>query len=120
MTRQADLAGCIARIEWAEHAVRELNGLALERATMDDDEPVDDGSLLVRAALLASNVVHQLRSTLDNLVWQLVILNGEEPDSRNAFPIFAVHNSKSRSEMAKKVRGTHKKHAALIEECQPY
>lgn len=33
-------------------------------------------------------IVHNLRSALDHLVWQLVIANGAEPSSKNEFPIF--------------------------------
>ena len=32
-------------------------------------------------------IIHDYRSALDNLVWQLVILNGGEPDSGHSFPI---------------------------------
>jgi hypothetical protein len=44
-----------------------------------DDRPV---------SALLGDFVHNLRSSLDHLVWQLVIANGGQPTSRNAFPIF--------------------------------
>jgi hypothetical protein len=32
--------------------------------------------------------LHDLRSALDNLVWQLVLVNGKEPGDHNQFPIY--------------------------------
>ena len=32
-------------------------------------------------------IVYNLRSSLDHLVWQLVLINGKQPSRRNAFPI---------------------------------
>ena len=37
--------------------------------------------------LLVGDFVHNLRASLDHLVWQLVLLNGERPTRSNQFPI---------------------------------
>jgi hypothetical protein len=40
-----------------------------------------------RFGLIAGDYIHNVRSTLDYLIWQLVIANGETPDRSNQFPI---------------------------------
>jgi hypothetical protein len=72
-------------------------------------------------------IVHNARSALDNLVWQLVILNGKEPEKWNSFPIF---DDKPKKGFARVVRGTsdkpgclagvHKDAVTIIESAQPY
>lgn len=37
--------------------------------------------------LLVGDFVHNLRASLDHLVWQLVLLNGKQPSRSNQFPI---------------------------------
>jgi hypothetical protein len=37
---------------------------------------------------IVGDVIHDLRSALDNLVWQLVIANGCDPGRHNQFPIY--------------------------------
>ena len=39
-------------------------------------------------SLISSDVLSNLRSTLDHLAYQLVIASGNQPDRRTAFPIF--------------------------------
>ena len=41
----------------------------------------------IRFCIIAGDLVHNLRSALDHLVWQLVIRDGQEPSRRNEFPI---------------------------------
>lgn len=38
--------------------------------------------------VLFGDMLHNLRSALDHLAWQLVRVNGHQPDSRTTFPIF--------------------------------
>jgi hypothetical protein len=50
------------------------------------DEVAD---LPARLALITGDAVHNLRSALDHLIWQLVIANGGEPDEmRTEFPVW--------------------------------
>ena len=39
-------------------------------------------------SLLAGDVIHNLRSALDHLIYQLVIANGAKPDTSTAFPLW--------------------------------
>ncbi len=86
-----------------------------------------------RWGAIFGEIVHDLRSALDNLVWQLVVLNGGNPDNRHSFPICAKEPSKgfaveTRREWTDK-RGR-KQHAplfglsddavAIVAACQPY
>lgn len=43
----------------------------------------------------SGEIVHNLRSALDHLVWQLVIANGHEPTTRNQFPVFSAQREYS-------------------------
>lgn len=42
----------------------------------------------IRFCCIAGDIVHNLRSALDHLVWQLVLRDGQEPSDRNQFPIY--------------------------------
>lgn len=39
-------------------------------------------------AVISGDVLHNLRSALDHLVWQLVLANGGKPNSNTAFPVW--------------------------------
>jgi hypothetical protein len=65
-----------------------------------DDPDIEDGWMVIRFVDVRSEpdprwgvrvgeFLHDLRSALDNLVWQLVLANGEEPGDHNQFPIYA-------------------------------
>jgi hypothetical protein len=80
-------------------------------------------------SVMCGNIVHNLRSALDHLVWQMVLANGiqaPKTGSRgNAFPIKVTPPGKGEtfaSIYAKngKLAGVHPDHIALIEEFQPY
>jgi hypothetical protein len=62
--------------------------------------------------------LHDLRSALDNLVWQLVLLNGEEPWDKNQFPIYN-RNVPSRHRLDEMLRGVRPDHRTQIEDLQP-
>lgn len=40
-------------------------------------------------SVILGEIIHDLRSALDHLVWQLVIANGKSPTKKNQFPIFS-------------------------------
>lgn len=77
--------------------------------------------------LVLGDMVHNLRSALDHLVWQLVILNGEKPRRQNQFPIVgtkaeywevqANHTESSRDRMLSRVSDPHR---AFIDVVQPF
>jgi hypothetical protein len=118
--RTADLGGCLTRLAWTEDAVRAINDLSCRLAVIESPGP-DRAELLAEATLLTSNIVHQLRSTLDNFVRELVILNGVAAPTRdNAFPIRRVDNSPSRKKLKTCLAGVSPKHVDVITDCQPW
>jgi hypothetical protein len=77
--------------------------------------------------------LHDLRSALDNLVWQLVLLNGETPGDHNQFPIFtdttrpprparlpALRTVPGATRIDDMLYGVAPEHAATIKSLQPY
>ena len=63
--------------------------------------------------------LHDLRSALDNLVWQLVLLNGETPWCKNQFPIY-TERAPSQHRLDEMLRGVRADHRAQIEDLQAY
>jgi len=45
------------------------------------------GSVPARFGLIAGDILQCMRSSLDYLVWELVLANGQQPNGQNAFPI---------------------------------
>jgi len=70
-------------------------------------------------SVLLSEVVHHLRAALDNLVWQLVILNNAEPFCRNQFPVY-TKSAPASGRLDTMLRGVRCDHRARIEGMQPY
>lgn len=51
--------------------------------------PAWQSSRVLRWGAVLGEIVHDFRSALDNLVWQLVLLNGGVPDEAHNFPVRA-------------------------------
>jgi hypothetical protein len=90
------------------------DGLHVSRVRISEYPPA-------RLGLLFGEVLSNWRSALDNLAYQLILLNGRTPGERETvgFPIF----DKERSFHAvgvKRIRGVRAEHAAIIEGLQPY
>lgn len=77
--------------------------------------------------------LHDLRSALDNLVYQLVLVNGKEPGDHNQFPIYTdperppglAQKLKRKlpsgaTRMDEMLFGVHRDQVAVIKELQPY
>lgn len=76
-------------------------------------------------------IAHNLRSALDGLVYQLVLLNGGVPTFSTQFPIFRIGRTKKRRGASKRLiphfeaggrrmlHGVSKKHQLIIEKLQP-
>jgi hypothetical protein len=83
-----------------------------------------------RWGIRVGELLHDLRSALDNLVWQLVQLNGKQPGDHNQFPIYTKAPDKARHRALRGVRGATRiddmllgvrpADAAVIKELQPY
>lgn len=73
----------------------------------------------IRLGVLVGDVLHNLRSALDHLVWQLAIIGTGPAERRNQFPIFDDPEMfKQRRE--RYLHGVSQKHRARIEAYQPY
>jgi len=113
----------------AEH----LDALGAEASAYLDSSPyevvgksqADDDTLLVckvhrhpplRLGVLLGDFLHNLRSSLDHLAWQLVLADGGTPGRKTAFPILLKKGSKP----LKIAGGVSAKAADLVECLQPY
>jgi hypothetical protein len=95
---KADLRECKERIEWARQYIDALRPLTRHLIEEEPDAffyDLDPSSgwwtlrLKVKPVpseipFMIGDILHNLRSTLDHLVWQLTIANGKTPDS---FPL---------------------------------
>jgi hypothetical protein len=77
--------------------------------------------------LILGDMVHNLRSALDHLIWQLVVLNGKKPCRQNQFPIIGAEKEyweapKDRSESVRDrmLAGVAEDHRAFIDAVQPF
>ncbi len=135
MSARERLAGAIAKIERAEEQIRYLNSEAtayfskptghtiVGRRDQEDSRSAMVGlrgpNLPIRFSILIGEVSHQLRSSLDHLLWQLVIANNVQPDRWNEFPIYD-DPIKYESGSVRKVQGLSGEAKAFIKGYQPY
>lgn len=130
------LDGCRAKLARAEELWDEvwasLNGF-LEQGPYQSEGAFDPNSSewVVRFrvleepplkwGVLIGDVVHNLRSALDHLAWQLVLRNGGEPSWRTQFPIYADENSYLRANGGQaQIAGMSEEDKNRIEERQPF
>jgi hypothetical protein len=75
-----------------------------------------------RLGVILGDLVHNVRSALDHLVWQLVLWNGETPKRGSAGSTFPFAMTKSAWKATKKrsLLGVSEKHRAILQQAQPY
>ncbi len=131
------LDGIRQKLKRAEQNILSLNGEINSfldtgdyRAIPNDNENVFRKALQyhstrnvpIKFSVLAGEIIYHLRSSLDHLVWQLVIANKGKPGPWNEFPIFKLMPSEK--DIAEgfrgKIKGVSLKAAAIIESLQPY
>ena len=79
-------------------------------------------------AVLLGDAIHNLRSALDHLLWQLVVLDsGKDGTTETQFPIessgsryWSIGKDGLDSLRDRRLRGLSKEHKAMIDTCQPY
>ena len=76
----------------------------------------------LRFSVLIGEIAHHLRSSLDHLVWQLVIANGRKGTARSEFPIFCEQPKGANGErlFANKIEGVRQDVADAIRQMQPF
>ena len=100
-----------------ESEVRRLETAIGQRdlMAMDFDEP----ETLYGYAIAVGEIAYNLRSSLDHLVWQLVLSNGQTPNKRSEFPIF--HSEDDYQTWGKsRMRGLTDNQMLMIEGLQPF
>lgn len=70
----------------------------------------------IKLSLLLGDFLHNLRSSLDHLAWQLVLVNGGTPGKKTAFPILETKGPKP----VEIKGGIHPAAAHLVGKLQPY
>jgi hypothetical protein len=70
--------------------------------------------------VLIGDIVHNARSALDHLAWQLVIVGGGTPTKSTVFPILENPFAWQGGSGVGRLAGAHSEHIALVESFQPY
>ena len=73
----------------------------------------------LQLGLIAGDVIHYLRSALDHLAYQLVLVNGQFPLRQTCFPIFDDH-AKYKTMDLRKVKGMSQAAIDAIDAAKPY
>lgn len=94
------LDGVLQKIERADEHIKNLNdeiGTFIEDNYRIVSKPDDDATTSIitvvgpdpplRFSVIVGEIIHQLRSSLDHVIWQLVLANGKVPTRYHQFPI---------------------------------
>ena len=81
---------------------------------------VEASAIPVDIGILAGDILHNLRSCLDHLTWQLALLTTGTPYKRTAFPIFLTDNDDAKRGMKSALRSVPSKAIEVIKSLQPY
>jgi hypothetical protein len=135
------LFGCQLKLDRAYEQVEALNGLIggfLRRKPYEPvgkfDREAGEYFVLIRVrddppiqwSVLIGEVVHNLRSALDHLAWQLVKANGDTPNRDTGFPIFTQDpfadgtDERTLRRWERMTKGMHADDIAGIKGFQPY
>ena len=80
---------------------------------------IDETETLYEYAVAVGEIAYNLRSSLDHLVWQLVIGNGGVPDDKTGFPVVR-RESDYQARAKSMLRGLTDGECQTIEGCQPF
>src|SRR5215213_5126003 len=134
MTAEERLNLIRIKVEWATQHLRDLevvrntfinaNSYRIER---EYHPPIghniyrvfDIHSPPAEIGLLAGDVIHNLRSALDHLAYQLVYVNGATHSKQTAFPIWDSA-SEYRAQRARRVKGMAQSAIDMIDASEPY
>jgi hypothetical protein len=133
-TKTHPLVGCREKLKRAHKHIVDLNGEIKAFSNSSTHgirrKPDAHGYILVHnvgrvpplISVLIGEVVYQLRSALDHLVWQLVIANEQTPSDKNEFPIFwkVPTSADNKAAFNRKIKGISSDALALVEALQPY
>ena len=130
-----DLVGIHAKLRRAEHHIKEIiddmDKLCAEVKRSITREVCEDASKQVWVyrsetpnapiewSVILGEIMYNLRSSLDHLVWQLVLANGQTPGRHNEFPI-TIDDQSWQQAKVRALKGVSKRHEAMIGYLQPY
>ena len=103
---------------------KELRQLVNREVREDTDEQVwmyrgETPKVPLEWSVRIGEILYNLRSALDHLVWQLVLVNGQTPGRHNTFPIVS-DKSKWNKEKSRKLKGISQRDEEMIRRLQPY
>ena len=127
-----EMAGVYAKVNRASDALSSLESDVVEHCEIERRQQVmeirqgaplakgsDEPPVLHDFSARTGEIAYNLRSALDHLVWQLVLVNNETPGRRNEFPIFQKEDE-YQAVAKRKLRGLADRYQELIEGFQPY
>ena len=82
-------------------------------------DPLGLSKDLIRFGIVAGEITHHLRSSLNHVVHHLVAGNSGKPSTKTEFPIF-TERQKYDSEVSRKIKGVPARAKTVIERSQPY
>jgi len=140
MTDKPSLYGCKAKLERAEQNI--INLASEIKSLMAEDVngriPSHDGDVFEdtvkpfvsqnvppRLSVLVGECIHNLRSCLDQSVWQLILANGRTPSEQTCFPIYTFNPATSSDKRALKrycgaIEGVSPAVKTIIDGLQPH
>jgi hypothetical protein len=74
----------------------------------------------LRFGVIFGDSVHNLRSCLDHMIWQVTLLDGGTPNTDTQFPIARVDEAQFERMAKRRVPGLSEKHRAMVKQVQPY
>jgi hypothetical protein len=80
----------------------------------------DVGAIPPEWSVVVGDFLHNARTALDHLVWQLVLANGATPDTNNQFPISLTPDDFAKGLERDRLRGVRENDVQVIEDAQPY
>jgi hypothetical protein len=120
-----------------ERAIKHIDELAVVTKQFIDTQPYSVGREIdphtgyyrfkvanlksppIQVSLIIGDAIHNLRSALDHLAYQLVLVNGGSPTRWTCFPIFD-HSAKYKSMDTRKVKGMSQAAINAIDAAKPY
>ena len=129
------LEGVYAKVKRAQDQLRLLDAditefCASQRRLIEHEVDQDAGIQMfvfrgetpqvpINYSVRIGEIIYNLRSALDHLVWQLVLSNGEEPGTNNEYPIYSDRTRYTRA-VERKLRGVSTAAQSVIEAYQPF
>jgi hypothetical protein len=128
----SSLKGIESKLERARHHLEDARAVLGAYSVGDEilrEIHPDSGMLMLKAripplpdaiALTIGDCVHNLRSALDHLIWQLVLANRKIPHRSNMFPICRTSEEFEKRINQNRLKGVYPNAQKAIERLQPY